>query len=85
MTDAGYKTDQIIKILEDDTLALDLANGGAFSKEELDQFNAELAKTLKLNQNCYNLKLGHSRPPFFFIPIETEGANEVVVSKKVKI
>jgi TP901 family phage tail tape measure protein len=58
LTDAGYKTDQIIKILEDDTLALDLANGGAFSKEELEQFNAELAKTLKLNQQIAQQKLG---------------------------
>ena len=58
LTDAGYKTDQIIKILENDTLALDLANGGAFSKEELTQFNAELAKTLKLNQQIAQQKLG---------------------------
>jgi TP901 family phage tail tape measure protein len=58
LTDAGYKTDQIIKILEDDTLALDLANGGAFSEEELKQFNAELAKTLTLNQQISEQKLG---------------------------
>jgi hypothetical protein len=58
LTDAGYKTDQIIKILEDDTLALDLANGGAFSEEELKQFNAELTKTLTLNQQISEQKLG---------------------------
>jgi hypothetical protein len=58
LTDAGYKTDQIIKILEDDTLSLDLANGGAFSEEELNQFNAELAKTLDLNQKISQQKLG---------------------------
>jgi hypothetical protein len=58
LTDAGYKTDQIIKILENDTLALDLANGGAFSEEELKQFNAELAKTLTLNQQISEQKLG---------------------------
>jgi hypothetical protein len=58
LTDAGYKTDQIIKILEDDTLALDLANGGAFSEAELKQFNDELAKTLTLNQQISEQKLG---------------------------
>jgi hypothetical protein len=42
---AGYATDQIMKILEDDTLAIDLAMGGAFSPEEQAQFNDELKKT----------------------------------------
>jgi TP901 family phage tail tape measure protein len=58
LTDAGYNTDQIIKILEDDTLALDLANGKAFSEAELKQFNDELAKTLDLNQDLAQQKLG---------------------------
>jgi hypothetical protein len=46
---AGYSTDKIMKILESDTLAIDLAMGGAFSPEEQEQFNAELKQTRDLN------------------------------------
>jgi hypothetical protein len=43
-----YSMDSILKILQDETLALDLAMGNTFSKDEQKQFNDELEKTNKL-------------------------------------
>jgi hypothetical protein len=43
-----YSMDSILKILQDEALALDLAMGNTFSKDEQKQFNDELEKTNKL-------------------------------------
>jgi hypothetical protein len=61
---AGYATDQIMKILEDDTLAIDLAMGGAFSPEEQAQFNDELKKTRDYNAEISMQSMMKQLPAF---------------------
>ena len=44
----GYSMEDVLLILQDETLALDIANGNAYSTEELKQYNDELKKTVDL-------------------------------------